>query len=85
MKLPTIADAKRLAERTGSKAVVILAFHDGVVAGSSYGDTKAQCSKAGEWMDSLIDQMSDGKIKSPLVEDCPWPGITQDSEYDAGR
>lgn len=82
MKRPTIADARRIAERTGTKAVVILAFTDGVVAGASYGDTKAQCDKAGKWMDDLIDRMSDGKLQSPLVEECPWPCIMQGSEYD---
>jgi hypothetical protein len=78
MKRPTIADAKRIAESTGTRAVVILAFTDGVCAGASYGNTKEQCDKVAFWMDQIIDDMSDGYMESPLVEDCPWPGITQD-------
>lgn len=66
MKKPQITEAQRIADRIGADAVVILAFGGDVVAGASYGATKAMCSETGKWMDGIIDRMSAGDLLPPL-------------------
>jgi hypothetical protein len=67
MTPPRITEAKAIAERIGADAVVVLAFddEDGLVAGASYGKTKALCATIGEWMDAIID----GLVKNEPVEE----------------
>jgi hypothetical protein len=65
MKSPRITEARAIGQRIGADAVVILAFKDGMVAGASYGHTKALCSEAGKWMDELIDEMGRGYVVVP--------------------
>ncbi len=55
MKKIHITEAKSIADRIGADAVVVLAFGEDVIAGTSYGQTKALCTAAGKWMDELID------------------------------
>ncbi len=66
MKPLRIADAKAIAKRIGADQVVVLAFKSNgeLVAGASYGQTKAQCTAVGKWMDWLIDDMYDG-LRTP--------------------
>lgn len=65
MNPPHIKEAKAIAERIGADAIVVLAFKDDQVAGASYGQTKAQCSAAGKWLDWLIDGMADQLLPRP--------------------
>ncbi len=65
MKKLRITEAKTIAERVGADAVVVLAFIDGMVAGASYGQTKAQCDVAGKWMAELIHDMEGGYLEAP--------------------
>lgn len=71
MKKPQITEAQRIAERIGADSVVILAFGEDMVAGASYGATKAKCAITGRWMDKLIDTMAAGKMSPPIMDGRP--------------
>lgn len=68
MKPVPIKYAEAIADRIGAQAVVILTFDGQVVAGTSYGATKAKCRITGKWMDNLIDAMSAGILDAPKVD-----------------
>jgi hypothetical protein len=86
MKKISIADARRIAESVGARGVAVIAFTYDEFAGTTYGTTKAECAMMGKWLDKLCADLSSGKMPAPAVGcgEPPWPGITQDSEYDAG-
>lgn len=60
-----ITEAKRIAERIGAEAVVVLAFTGDEFAATSYGETKAKCSITAKWLDNLCDQLSTGALPAP--------------------
>lgn len=55
MKHPHIREAKTVANRIGADSVIVIAFKDDIIAGSSYGRTKSKCAEAGKRLDWLID------------------------------
>jgi hypothetical protein len=67
MKKIPITEARRIAEACGAEAVVILAFGDDLVSGTSYGETMAKCKTTGKWMDGLIEKLCDGLMFPPVL------------------
>ena len=61
----TINDARNLGKRTGAKGIVILEFTGTSYNFVSYGDSKTNCRRLGEWIDILAADMESGGIKPP--------------------
>ena len=60
MKKIHITEAKKIADRIGADAVIVLAFSSDTVAGASYGQTKALCNTAGRRMHAMVEQLELG-------------------------
>jgi hypothetical protein len=60
-----ITEARRIAERIGAEAVVVLAFSGDNFAATSYGETKQKCAITAKWLDCLCDQLTTGKLAAP--------------------
>lgn len=78
MKPIPIKAARAIARQYGLQGVAIFAFDGKHVAATSYGDDANKCKSMGTWIDSIVDDMEDGKIGQPFGGACPWPRITQD-------
>jgi len=78
MRPVPISKAKALAKELGAEGVAIFVFGDGQVGGTSYGADKNLCLTMGKFIDRIVDDLSDGKIASPVDGNCPWPRITQE-------
>lgn len=61
-----IAEARKIAERIGAEAVVVLAFHGDNFAVTSYGETKAKCRATAKFVDDLAADLSRGLIVPPV-------------------
>lgn len=61
-----ITEAKKIAERTGAKQVVVIAFSGDDFAITSYGTTKALCASAGKWVDRIAGDLTTGSLMPPL-------------------
>ena len=62
-----IADAKRICDGTGSRAVIVLTFDNGRIAGSSYGETVAECRSTGRTLDAIVSALEAGRLPAPVV------------------
>ena len=68
-----IADARRVAEATGARQVIVIAFYgpeagpglDGRVASSSYGTTRAHCAAVASVQDDIFERLILGDIPGP--------------------
>jgi uncharacterized protein YbjQ (UPF0145 family) len=65
-----ITEAKKIAERIGAEAVVIIAFNGDRLAMTSYGATKAKCAATGRWVDMVADDLASGRMAAPDLRDC---------------
>lgn len=67
MQKVQITEAKRIAERIGAEAVVVIAFGGDDFAMTSYGETKAKCTATGKWVDLIANELSTGRIPAPIL------------------
>jgi hypothetical protein len=63
MKAITKSKLRELAAEHGWRGVVVLAFDEDSLAGTSYGKTRADCGKMGELLDELHDDVMSGRTK----------------------
>jgi uncharacterized protein YbjQ (UPF0145 family) len=62
-----ITEAKKIAERIGAEAVVVIAFSGEQLAMTSYGETKAKCAATGRWVDYLGKELETGRLSAPVL------------------
>ena len=52
----SVGHARWLTQQYGARGVVVLVFEHERVSGASYGETKAECKKLGNVLDSILDE-----------------------------
>ena len=62
MKRPIVRQTHAICESLKARAVIVLAFSEGGVAGASYGETKLECSQIGYTLDRIVEAIEAGEI-----------------------
>jgi hypothetical protein len=77
---PTIADAKRIAERVRARGVIVLAFDEDAFCGASYGETKHECRQIGRLLDRIVRQIESEELEvwDDRYGDRPFPPTAKD-------
>jgi hypothetical protein len=52
-----VGHARWLTRQYGVRGVVVLVFEHERISGVSYGETKAECKKLGQVLDSIVDEL----------------------------
>lgn len=62
-----ITEARKIADRIGAEAVVVIAFDGNSFAITSYGATKDKCARTAKWVDQLSADLEAGKLVAPAL------------------
>ena len=62
MKHPTVHQTHVICDSLKARGVIILAFSNDNVSGSSYGETKAECKQLGYTLDRIIEDIMEGRL-----------------------
>ncbi len=66
MKQPTISQARAICDALKARGVIVLAFSEQHVAGSSHGETKKECRQLGKTLAGIITAIQRGGIPAWL-------------------
>lgn len=62
MKYPTVYQARALCDSLKARGVIVLAFDEDAVRGSSYGETKHECKQIAYTLDQIVEALESGHL-----------------------
>lgn len=62
MNNPKVLMARSIGESVKAQGVIVLCFSRDKVVGASWGETKADCKQIAHTLDSIMEDLLDGKI-----------------------
>lgn len=57
MKRLSITEARKICESLGARGVIVIAFSEDDMAGTSYGATRAECADLGMTLEAIMDEI----------------------------
>lgn len=62
VKRLSITEARKICESLGARGVIVIAFSEDDMAGTSYGATQAECADLGQTLEAIIAKIETGAI-----------------------